>query len=258
LIRINLSETTAIRSSSSAAAEPAPAAVLLLDATGRVTAANASARALWQTGEAELVGEAFAALFAFEIVSSDPEFLEAQWEALLISGLDKTAALTAQPREGAPREVRVRLEKNLGSSPGYIAVILPPPAPVAAGAAGGDDRFAALSLLADKGSAGFFDLHLAAGHGLRHFLAVLVDVGDRACLHINALHRHVEDAAGLGRDRQEGAVGPPALFAERRQHDVHDLVVADDALQRGNGFRRDLLCLGDSFREGDHRRVGRQ
>ena len=166
MIRINLSETTAIRSSSSAAAEPAPAAVLLLDATGRVTAANASARALWQTGEAELVGEAFAALFAFEIVSSDPEFLEAQWEALLISGLDKTAALTAQPREGAPREVRVRLEKNLGSSPGYIAVILPPPAPVAAGAAGGDDRLAALSLLADKGSAGFFDLHLAAGRVL--------------------------------------------------------------------------------------------
>ena len=83
MIKINLSETTASPGATTSTAAPAPAAVLLLDAAGRITAANTTARALWQTGESELLGEPFAALFAFEIVSTDPEFLEAQWEALL-------------------------------------------------------------------------------------------------------------------------------------------------------------------------------
>ena len=156
-----MSETTASRSSPPPVADPAPAAVLLLDAAGCVTAANASARALWQTGETELVGEPFATLFAFEIVSHDPEFLEAQWEALLISALDRSATLSAQPREGAPRDVRVRLEKILGPVPGYIAAIQPPAPPAAP--PGGDDIAAGFALLAEKGAAGFFDLQLAAG-----------------------------------------------------------------------------------------------
>jgi two-component system cell cycle sensor histidine kinase/response regulator CckA len=136
--------------------------VLLLDPAGRITGANSSAHRLWQAPENSLVGEAFAALFAFEIVSSDPEFLEAQWEALLISALDKTATLSAQPRDAAPRDVRVRIEKSFGSAPGYIATVLPP-APPAAPPPNTDDRAAALALFADKGAAGFFDLHLAAG-----------------------------------------------------------------------------------------------
>ncbi|MCX6950877.1 MAG: PAS domain-containing protein [Verrucomicrobia bacterium] len=133
---------------------------MLLDSGGRVTAANASARTLWQTGENELIGEPFASLFAFEIVSTDPEFLEAQWEALLISALDRSATVSAQPREGAPREVRVRLEKALGPTPGYIAAVLPPPPPPAA-APGTDETAAGLALLSEKGAAGFFDLNLA-------------------------------------------------------------------------------------------------
>jgi two-component system cell cycle sensor histidine kinase/response regulator CckA len=141
--------------------QPAPAAVLLLDETGRVTAANATARALWQTGDGELIGESFVALFVFEIVSTDPEFLEAQWDALLISALDKSSTLSAQPREGAPCEVCVRLEQAFGPAPGYMATIQPPP-PVLASAAI-DDSVAGLALLAEKGAAGFFDLHLAAG-----------------------------------------------------------------------------------------------
>src|SRR2546427_9976665 len=64
-------------------------AVVVLDAHGRITAANGSARQLWQTGEAELVGEAFASLFVFEGVSTDPEFLEAQWAGVLASALDR-------------------------------------------------------------------------------------------------------------------------------------------------------------------------
>ncbi|MSU25607.1 MAG: PAS domain S-box protein [Opitutus sp.] len=138
---------------------------MLLDPAGRVIAANPTARALWQTGENELVGELFASLFAFEIVSTDPEFLEAQWDALLVSALDQTAVLSAQPREGAPRDVRVRLEKTLGSSAGFIAVISPPlPASAPGGAAGADETAHGFKLLADHGAAGFFDLQLKAGH----------------------------------------------------------------------------------------------
>ena len=44
-------------------------AVLLLDNGGRILSANTSARALWQAGVSELVGEAFAGLFAFEVTS---------------------------------------------------------------------------------------------------------------------------------------------------------------------------------------------
>lgn len=136
--------------------------MLVLDAAGKITAANASARALWQTGADELVGEAFAGLFAFDVVSSDPEFLEAQWEGLVMTALDKDSTLSAQPREGAPRDVRVRLEKVLGAPAGYIASVQAP-LPAAAGPAAGDDRAAAFQLLADKGAAGLFDLQLGAG-----------------------------------------------------------------------------------------------
>ncbi|HVS53733.1 MAG TPA: PAS domain-containing protein [Opitutaceae bacterium] len=140
-------------------------AVLVVDAAGRIVSANTSARALWQTGDGELIGEAFASLFAFEITSNDPEFLEAQWDVLRTSALDRSAALAAQPREGAPREVRVRLEKILGAPNGYIATIQPPRAAAAtnsATATGADDAIA-FPLLAEKGAAGFFDLHLKVG-----------------------------------------------------------------------------------------------
>ncbi len=137
--------------------------MLVLDATGKITAANASAHALWQIDESGLIGEAFAALFAFEITSSDPEFLEAQWEVLLDSALNRTTLLQTQPRAGDPRDVSVRLEKNLGPISGYLATIQPPAGTMAAPTATGDDTTQGFKLLADHGAAGFFDLQLAAG-----------------------------------------------------------------------------------------------
>ncbi|MBI4622694.1 MAG: PAS domain-containing protein [Verrucomicrobia bacterium] len=159
---------------SSSGTVPAPAtarkpaddvcAVLVLDSAGRVTAANGSARTLWQTGDGELVGEAFASLFAFEVVSNDPEFLEAQWDALLVSALDRQAMLNVQPREGAPREMRVRLEKIFGPVPGYIATVQPPvPAGAPEKEGGGDEEAAGTKLLSDAGAVGFFDLNLKTG-----------------------------------------------------------------------------------------------
>ncbi|MDO8542413.1 MAG: PAS domain-containing protein [Opitutaceae bacterium] len=152
--------TTSSASTDARLRSPEACAVLLLDAAGRVTAANTSARNLWQTGENELAGEHFVSLFAFEVVSSDPEFLEAQWEVVLASVLDRHATLSAHPREGAPREVAVRLEKFLGGTGGYIATVQPPLPAAAPEAAGRDD--AAFRLLAEKGTIGFFDLQFKA------------------------------------------------------------------------------------------------
>ena len=52
-------------------------------------------------------------------------------------------------------------------------------------------------------------------------------IGARILLHLQ--DRHLEHAAGLGRDRQEGAIGLLALLAQARQHDLHDLVVVVEA-----------------------------
>ena len=138
-------------------------AVVVLDPTGRIISTNASARRLWQTGENELAGEAFASLFTFEVVSNDPEFLEVQWEVVLASTLDRATVLNVQPREAAPREMLVRLEKVPGATLGYVATVQPPPATLAPVAGTDDASTAALQLLGQHGPAGFFDLQLAAG-----------------------------------------------------------------------------------------------
>ena len=148
--------------------DPSACAVLVLDGAGKVTTANTSARSLWQTDEAGLVGHLFAGLFAFEITSSDPEFLEAQWEVLLDSALDRSTPLQAQPRSGAVFDVQVRLEKNFGGVAGYIATVqLPgvtPPSSVTSAKQGSTESHSgAFQLLADHGGAGFFDLQLIAG-----------------------------------------------------------------------------------------------
>ena len=137
-------------------------AVLVLDGEGRVTSANATATQLWQITETELVGESFALLFAFEVVSTDPEFVQAQWEVLL-SGLSRENTLTAQPREGALREVRVRLEKQTGGNAGYIATVQPPPNVAASGTDGQAETVARFRLLTENGALGFFELNLATG-----------------------------------------------------------------------------------------------
>jgi len=128
-------------------------AVLMLDESGKVMSANQEAKALWQTGESELVGEFFPALFALDIVSEEPEMLEAQWDILLAAMLDKRAILSVQPKEGAPRAMAVRAEKAMGLPAKYIVVIETPlesgpvfPAPV-------DEQAAALQLFAEMGPA---------------------------------------------------------------------------------------------------------
>jgi two-component system cell cycle sensor histidine kinase/response regulator CckA len=137
-------------------------AVLMLDSAGKVVSANQEARLLWQTGSSELVGEFFPGLFALDIVSDEPEMLEAQWDILLAAMLDKRAILSVQPREGGPRAMAVRAEKAMGTAGAYIVVIETPLESGPVASASMDDQAAALQLFAEKGPVGFFDLNLKA------------------------------------------------------------------------------------------------
>ncbi len=136
-------------------------AVLVLDGSGKVTAANQEARLLWQTGANELVGENFPELFALDVVSDDPEMLEAQWDILLAAVLDKRDIISVQPKEGSPRPMSVRAEKAMGPAGGYI-VVIESPQESAGAPARADDQAAALQLFAEKGPIGFFDLNIGA------------------------------------------------------------------------------------------------
>ena len=75
---------------------------------------------------------------------------------------------------------------------------------------------------------------MAAGDGKRGLGPVLVVEGHRSGRGVDLFHRHVEHPARFRRDRQEGAVSGLTLLAERRQHHLHDVVVALGRLeQRG-------------------------
>jgi two-component system, cell cycle sensor histidine kinase and response regulator CckA len=114
------------------AAEPSPAAVLILDETGVVQACNPSAAVFWGVAAANLCGEAFVQLFEFDIVSDDADWLETQWLALRDSGLDRETKLDAKLHDGSCRNVRVRLEVAAGLEHRLFAIVSPVPAPPAA------------------------------------------------------------------------------------------------------------------------------
>lgn len=139
-------------------------AVVLLDAKGKITAANTSATVLWQTTEEGLIGTCLPSLFAFEVTSTDPDFIEAQWESLVASALDQSTLLNAPTRDGTPRAVNLRLEKALGQLSAYLAVIQIYPLtrgdPAAASAEAVAEDW---KLLGDQGPVGFFDLNFATG-----------------------------------------------------------------------------------------------
>ncbi len=136
-------------------------AVLVLDEAGRITGANTSARRLWQSAGHELVGERYASLFAFEVVSTDPDFLENAWLALA-NDLDRDLVLASHPRPGVPSELQVRLERQSGEPGGYIAT-LQPARPAPASSTETSPHQPAWAILTEKAAAGFFDLNLKIG-----------------------------------------------------------------------------------------------
>jgi two-component system cell cycle sensor histidine kinase/response regulator CckA len=137
-------------------------AVLVLDTNGRIQMASAAACSLWQATAAELVKDSFPNLFAFDVVSRDPDWLQSQWEVLLAAALTQPIMLQLQPKETAARDALVRVEKAGDDPVTYFAfVTLPAPAvPVAAAtppSAPAPDHF--LTQLNERSPLGFFDLN---------------------------------------------------------------------------------------------------
>lgn len=118
--------TPAPDSSSASVSSPKDAAlcaVLILDAMGKVVASNRSARELWGTGSASLVGLTFAQLFAIETVSGNALVAEAQWKSQTAASLDRWTTATVQPKHGPAREVLLRLERSFGGAGSYIGMV---------------------------------------------------------------------------------------------------------------------------------------
>jgi len=134
------------------------AILLVLAGDGRVLIASAAAGATWQAKASELVGDYFPNLFAFEVVSQESSWVQSQWEVVVAAASDRPVTLKLQPKEAAPFDVQVRLEKAAGEPVQYLAFITPPgaaaPAPAAPAA---DNNF--LAQLNERSPLGFFDLN---------------------------------------------------------------------------------------------------
>jgi len=151
------------------------AALLVLDATGTVRAANDAAGRLWQTAPADLAGQIVVSLFAFEVTSNDPGWQESQWEVLIATSLGRSLKLQAQPFEPVPAvDVRIELQAAHGPDTAYfarieIAAIAPvalasiPPTTLSSPPSEGAPIEGGPALLASRGALGFFDLDLLTG-----------------------------------------------------------------------------------------------
>ncbi|HVT72756.1 MAG TPA: ATP-binding protein [Lacunisphaera sp.] len=139
-------------------------AVLVLDNDGRILVASAAARTLLQAGTTELVDDFFPNLFAFEVTSREPGWVESQWEVLLSAALDQSISLKLQPKEAAAIDCLVHIEKGGDNPIRYLAFIslpapaapAPPPTQTASPFGRGDDF---ISQLKDRSPLGFFDLN---------------------------------------------------------------------------------------------------
>ncbi len=143
-------------------------AILLLTATGTIQYASAIVSQWWQVAPGALHGDSFSNLFVFEVVSSDPEWLETQWSALLDTGsITNGVTLTAQPKLSPPFDVTVTIEPIVGAQPAlYFAHVRKATAADRSGsepgaihssstASGPAARFTALI---ERSQLGFFDL----------------------------------------------------------------------------------------------------
>ena len=106
--------------------------------------------------------------------------------------------------------------------------------------------------------------HIAAGHGQRRVLAVLVRERHRASLGVDRLHRHVEHAARGRRDRKEWRICFAALVAKRGQHHLHDVIVFFGGAKQHRvepprpverGRRREFVFEAEGVKEGAEPRI---
>ena len=136
-------------------------AVLVLAPDGRILMASAAARTLWQASATELVNDLLPNLFTFDVVSRESGWVQSQWEVLLAATQDQPITLKLQPKEAAPFDALVRIEKTGEEPAHYLAFISLPasadaPTPVTA-----TDIPPAhfLTELNERSPLGFFDLN---------------------------------------------------------------------------------------------------
>ena len=152
-------------SQSVAAATATGGAVLVVAHDGRIQLASAAAAALWQARPDELVGDFFPNLFAFEVTSQEPGWVQSQWEVLVAAAANRSITLKLQPKEAAEFDAVVRIEAGTGSPPQHLVFVSrptasqPPFATVTAIAPAAAPAEHFLGLLNDRGPLGFFDLN---------------------------------------------------------------------------------------------------
>lgn len=110
---------------SATAGETTLCAALVLDSTGKVVATNESARQLWAAPDRSLVGTPVSDLLLTERTASDAISAHLSWKTFSTAALNQWAAFVAQPHNGPPRAVRIRLERAVGGAGSYIAVVVP-------------------------------------------------------------------------------------------------------------------------------------
>lgn len=153
----------------------------MLNARGHILGANLAAEAFCPGPLSAQIGQPFVTLFAFEVVSDDPELLDTQWEVLSATATEQRVPLCLrhEPDE-SPTEVRVELEEADGTDIAWLArLAIPPrepaasPAPAAApntpsptaattAPSASTDAPTAWPQLVQSDAAGFFDLNFAA------------------------------------------------------------------------------------------------
>jgi PAS domain S-box-containing protein len=144
--------------------QPQPAVALLtLDSSGIVRAAGDAAAIFWETLPAHLIGIPFVDLLAFEIISEEAGWQQAQWEALLATATSRPVPMQARTFSSNLVDILLQLHLSHGDQASHFAeihrVVPRAPGPVAkpnAHASGPD-------LFASHGSLGFFDLEVKTG-----------------------------------------------------------------------------------------------
>ncbi len=128
------------------------AALLVLDAKGKVETANAASCQLWKTSITELVVRHFPSLFVFDVVAHGSDWEQVQWEVVTANSSWHSLGLKLQPTTGPAFDVAVHLEHIATEPARYIATITSP----LTSAEGSDSLFTNLN---EHSPLGFFDLN---------------------------------------------------------------------------------------------------
>jgi PAS domain S-box-containing protein len=136
-------------------------AVLLLDADGRILSANASASRILGRPAAKLHGAPLAACLESEIRTEDPEMLAIQWEVLAEAAASRPQ--NVRPRDN-PRNHHLRLDPSDHPAITWTATLVPIADPsTSVPFSASHPLLESLLLVANRSSAGFFDLRLDTG-----------------------------------------------------------------------------------------------